>query len=178
MDIDRAAFRNTMAHFGAAVSIVTTEGPGGRCGFTCTSVCSVSDEPATILACLNRRSQTNPIFRRNGIFCVNVLGTGQEDMSAIFAGQTGEKMAERFLHGTWDALITGAPVLRNAVGALDCAITETKECGTHTILFGKVAAVRLNSEREPLMYFNRTYHHLGGACMTYRDGHSQTASVS
>ena len=142
MGIDRATFRDTMAHFGTAVAIVTTGGPGGRSGFTCTAFCSVSDDPPTILACLNRRSQTNPIFRINGTFCVNLLGVGQEEMSAIFAGQTGARMDERFFHGAWDTLLTGAPVLQNAVGVLDCTIEETKECGTHTILFGKVDAVR------------------------------------
>jgi flavin reductase len=160
MQIDRVAFRDIMAQFGAAVSVVTTEGAAGRCGFTCTAVCSVTDDPATILVCLNRRSQMNSVFKRNGVLCVNVLGAGQEDLSAVFAGQTGVSMADRFTQDRWDALVTGAPALRDAVGAIDCTISDIKECGTHTILFGKVVSARLDSSRDSLIYFNRHYHAL------------------
>lgn len=160
MQIDRVAFRNIMARFGAAVSIVTTEGAAGRCGFTCTAVCSVTDDPATILVCLNRSSQMNSVFKSNGVLCVNVLGAGQEDLSATFAGQTGVGMADRFAQDRWDALVTGAPALRDAVGALDCTIADIKEFGTHTILFGKVVSARLDSSRDSLVYFNRQYHAL------------------
>lgn len=160
MQIDRVAFRNIMARFGAAVSVVTTEGAAGRCGFTCTAVCSVTDDPATILVCLNRRSLMNAAFKSNGVFCVNVLGAGQEDLSAMFAGQTGIGMADRFGQDRWDTLVTGAPVLRDAVVALDCTVSDLKECGTHTILFGGVASVRLDALRDSLVYFNRQYHAL------------------
>ena len=160
MQIDRAAFRNIMAQFGAAVSVVTTEGAEGRCGFTCTAVCSVTDDPATILVCLNRKSRMNSVFKSNGVLCVNVLGASQQDLSTAFAGQTDVGMADRFAQDRWDTLITGAPALRDGVGALDCRISEIKECGTHTILFGRVAAVRLDASRDSLVYFNRRYHPL------------------
>jgi 4-hydroxyphenylacetate 3-monooxygenase reductase component len=160
MQIDRVAFRNIMAQFGAAVSVVTTEGAEGRCGFTCTAVCSVTDDPATILVCLNRKSRMNSVFKSNGVLCVNVLGAGQEDLSAMFAGQTGISMADRFAQDRWDILVTGAPALRDAVGALDCTISDIKECGTHTILFERVAAVRVDASRDSLVYFNRQYHAL------------------
>jgi len=160
MQVDRVAFRNIMAQFGAAVSVVTTEGTAGRCGFTCTAVCSVTDDPPTILVCLNRSSLMNPVFKSNGVFCVNVLGAGQEDLSAAFAGQTGVNMAERFVRDRWDTMVTGAPALRDAVGSLDCTISDINECGTHTILFGSVASVRVDASRDSLVYFNRQYHAL------------------
>jgi flavin reductase len=157
-----------MAQFAAAVSVVTTDGPHGRCGVTCTAVCSVTDDPATILVCLNRRSRTNPVFRANGVLCVNLLGAGQEDVSAVFAGQSGIDTADRFVQGRWDTLVTGAPVFRDGIGALDCSIVEIKECGTHTIMFGHVTAVRSGSLRDSLVYFNRQYHALPVAPESFR----------
>ena len=44
MTIDRTVFRNAMACMGAAVNVVTSAGPAGRCGYTCTAVCSVTDD--------------------------------------------------------------------------------------------------------------------------------------
>jgi 4-hydroxyphenylacetate 3-monooxygenase reductase component len=160
MPIGRTAFRNIMAQFAAAVSVVTTDGAQGRCGFTCTSACSVTDEPATILVCLNRSSRMNPAFKVNGVFCVNVLGAGQENLSAAFAGQNGIDMAERFVRESWDTLATGAPVFRDAIAALDCSIVDIKECGTHTVMFGRVIEIRFDRSRDSLVYFNRRYHAL------------------
>ena len=51
---DKASFRDAMAHVGAAVNIITTDGPAGRAGFTASAVCSVTDTPPTLLVCLNR----------------------------------------------------------------------------------------------------------------------------
>ncbi|ATI27043.1 MULTISPECIES: flavin reductase [Ralstonia solanacearum species complex] len=45
-----------MTGMAAAVCIATTGGPGGRYGMTVTASCSVSDDPPTILICLNRAS--------------------------------------------------------------------------------------------------------------------------
>lgn len=44
---DKASFRDAMAHVGAAVNIITTDGPAGRAGFTASAVCSVTDTPPT-----------------------------------------------------------------------------------------------------------------------------------
>ena len=46
---DKASFRDAMAHVGAAVNIITTDGPAGRAGFTASAVCSVTDTPPTLL---------------------------------------------------------------------------------------------------------------------------------
>src|ERR1041384_3603875 len=87
-----AQFREAMSQLGAAVHVVTTAGPAGRAGFTATAVCSVSDQPATLLVCLNRRSQVTPILDTNRVLCVNTLRAGSDILADVFAGRTGVPM--------------------------------------------------------------------------------------
>lgn len=160
MHVDRSTFRNAMSRFSAAVSVVTTDGPAGRFGFTCTAICAVTDEPATILVCIHKDSRSNIAFKTNLVLCANLLNRDQEEISAIFAGQAGDDMADRFKRVRWSTRQTGSPVFENAVASLDCSIAEVKEFGTHTILFARVYSAEARPEQLPLMYFNRGYHGL------------------
>src|SRR6201989_1002734 len=112
--VEPAVFREAMSRLGAAVHVVTTAGPGGKAGTTATAVCSVSDAPPTLLVCLNRRSQTNPLVVENGVFCVNTLGHDGADMADIFAGRTGVVGGDRFASGEWLAPSAGSPGLVSA----------------------------------------------------------------
>src|SRR6202050_357924 len=136
-------FRDAMSRLGAAVHVVTTAGPGGKTGFTATAVCSVSDTPATLLVCLNRRSKSAPLLSQNGVVCVNTLGAAGEKLADVFAGRSGVHLEERFSVGEWLTLKTGSPVLASAVIAFDCKTIETKAVASHNVIFGSVQAVRL-----------------------------------
>src|SRR6202012_5711918 len=113
--VEPLIFREAMARFGAAVHIVTTAGAAGKSGFTATAVCSVTDQPATLLVCLNRRSSSAPLLAQNGVFCVNTLGANEQKIADVFAGRSGAHLEERFSVGEWMTLKTGAPVLTSAV---------------------------------------------------------------
>ncbi len=58
--VDQQTFRDAMSCMGAAVNIITTDGPAGRAGFTASAVCSVTDTPPTLLVCLNRGASVWP----------------------------------------------------------------------------------------------------------------------
>src|ERR1700729_4032264 len=155
--VEPAAFREAMSRLGAAVHIVPTAGPAGKSGFTATAVCSVSDQPATLLVCLNRRSNSAPVLAQNGVFCVNTLGAGEEKLADVFAGRRGLHLAERFTVGEWLTLKTGGPVLATAVGAFDCRTVEIKAVASHNVVFGAVEAVRLGPTGPALVYHDRIY---------------------
>jgi len=159
--LERTEFRNAMARLGAAVNIVTTDGAAGRAGFTASAVCSVTDDPPTLLVCMNRGSSAAAAVQGNGVLCVNTLGAGHEDISNAFAGFTGLEGLDRFSHGTWDVLETGAPVLLDAAVSFDCRITEVLEKGTHSVLFAHVVRVRLSEAPGGLIYYSRGYHVVG-----------------
>jgi flavin reductase len=151
------AFREAMSRLGAAVHVITSAGPAGKAGATATAVSSVTDAPPTLLMCLNRRSQTNPIVQGNGVFCVNTLGHGGAEIADIFAGRTGVAGAERFATGEWIVLATGSPVLASAVIAFDCRIIDVRAVGSHNVFFGAVEAVRLGPSGPALVYHERAY---------------------
>jgi flavin reductase len=155
--VEPTIFREAMSRLGAAVHVVTTAGPGGKSGFTATAVCSVSDKPATLLVCLNRRSQNAAILRSNGVFCVNTLVADEEIVADCFAGRTGKFMEGRFETGQWTVLKTGSPVLETAVVACDCRVHEIKQMASHDVIFGAVEAVRLGPPGEALVYHDRAY---------------------
>jgi flavin reductase len=155
-----ALFREAMARLGAAVHIITTQGSAGKAGFTATAVASVSDSPPTVLVCLNRKSQITPVMRENKVFCVNTLASHDEELANVFAGRTGQFMADRFNAGTWTTLETGAPALTNAIAAIDCRVLEMKSVATHDIYFGEVAAIKLANAEKALVYHDRAYKHV------------------
>jgi flavin reductase len=160
--IPQAEFREAMSRLGAAVHVITSAGPAGECGVTASAVCSVTEDPPTVLVCLNRASETNRVLKANGVFCVNTLTAAQETLSDCFAGFTGETMVQRFGRAKWDRLVTGAPILRGALVSLDCTIASVTEVGTHSVMFGEIVAARFGEEQPALMYFKRRYKALHG----------------
>jgi len=155
--VEPALFREAMSRLGAAVHVITTAGPGGKAGATATAVCSVSDAPPTLLMCLNRRTQTNPVVVENGVFCVNTLGDGGAEIADIFAGRTGVQGLDRFATGDWTVLTTGSPALSSAVVVFDCRIIEVRAVASHNVFFGAVEAVRLGPGGPALVYHERAY---------------------
>jgi flavin reductase (DIM6/NTAB) family NADH-FMN oxidoreductase RutF len=156
------AFRDCIARVPSGVNIITTDGKAGRSGFTATAVASVSDDPPTVLVCLNRKSSQNLTIKENGVFAVNLVPANARELADVFAGRTGLKGAERFSHGHWQTLATGAPALVDSIMTLDCTLLEAKEVGTHTVFFGTVVGSSLtpvdpSGVKEILIYHDRHY---------------------
>jgi flavin reductase len=156
--VTKKLYRDAMARFGAAVSIITSDGPGGRCAFTASAVCSVTDDPPTLLVCMNRDSDSHPGFTANGVLCVNTITPAQQNLSPMFAGFTEHDMEARFAAAGWTTLVSGAPVINDCVVSFDCRIAQTTDVGTHSVFFCEVLAVQFGPVHEGLIYFGRDYH--------------------
>lgn len=160
--VERDEFREAMSRLGAAVNIITTDGPAGLHGLTASAVCSVTDDPPTLLVCVNRASNVHAALSANGVLCVNVLASRHQSLSNLF-GQGGIPVDERFAGAEWRRLTTGAPALADAVVSLDCTIAQITEMGTHSVFFCRVRAIALGARPEGLIYFNRGYHDIAPA---------------
>lgn len=151
-EIDAQAFRAAMRRPANAVAVVTGAGPEGRVGVTVTAVCSLSDAPPMMLACLHRAGSALPVILQSGAFCVNFLAEGQEDIAMMFAGRGGLRGEARFQDDLWQVAATGAPVLKGALASFDCLLAEELDSPTHAILTGRVMAVTEAPEARPLVY--------------------------
>lgn len=155
-DVASRDYRDAMACLGAAVNIVTTDGAAGRAGFTASAICSVTDDPPTLLVCINRGSSAYASVTRNKVVCVNVLSARHEQLSRLFGGKVPAE--ERFAAADWSTLATGAPVLADCAAAFDCRIADIVNVGTHDVLFCRVIALQRSRSPDNLIYFGRIYH--------------------
>ena len=100
----RNRFLEGMSRAATFVAVATTDGDGGRCGVTISSLTSVSadgDQPS-LLACIHHLSTAAAAILKNRAFCANLLHEGQEDIANVFAGRGGTgDHAQRFARVDW-----------------------------------------------------------------------------
>lgn len=153
--VDKTTFRECMSRHGVSVSVIATQFKDQSFGFSATAVCSVSDDPPTLLVCLNRSSSCYDAFNCASHFSVNLLLPGQENIANTFGGA--KPHIERFEHGKWVRGTTGVPVLAQASVSFECERTRSVDEASHTILIGRVINMKANSERGALLYYRREY---------------------
>jgi flavin reductase (DIM6/NTAB) family NADH-FMN oxidoreductase RutF len=141
-------YRDVIGHFASGVTVITTEVDGERFGTTANAVTSVSDDPPTLLVCLNRDSTTGQAIDRSGFFVVNILSEEQEALAGHFATKDPNKFDEVRLHPG------GAerPLLHGCLAFVECQVDERVESATHVIYLGQVEAARAAQGR-PLTFF-------------------------
>jgi len=155
--LDPIVYRDAMSRMSSHVQLITAVDGAERRGVTITASCSVSDDPPTVLACLNAANRRNDIFTRGGGFALNLLGSRHLGLAHAFSGRDQLEMDRRFALGRWTQLTTGAPILTDALVALDCRLVEARVMATHLILFGEVVDVQIGERQQPLIYVDRGY---------------------
>jgi flavin reductase len=146
-------FKAGMALLAGAATIVATDGPGGRAGFTATAVCSVTADPPTLLVCVNTTTSAAPAFAANDAVSINVLTPAQIEPARIFGGKT--PMQDRFGAG-WTTGAHGAPVLAGSLVVFETRVVERVRMGTHDVMFCRVLAVHVtDAAPEAAVWWNR-----------------------
>lgn len=150
--IDAQIFRTAMKKVATPVTIIATGNGEIRHGMTASAVCSLSDQPPMILACVNRNSAILPHLRANGCFSANFLAEGQAELAQCFAGMTKIYGSDRFNYGAWTRLATGAPILADALSVFDCRLECEYDSPTHAVLVGRVKAIIKEDSMRALIY--------------------------
>lgn len=153
MAVDKNDFRRVLARFAAGVTVVTTRGQDDKpYGLTATAFTSVSLVPPLVLVSIGKESESYQHFLATRIFAVNFLRHSQQDLSQHFAVSGGEK----FAHLNWTTKATGAPILMDALGYVDCKIVQSHDAGDHTLHVGEVEAADAHDDA-PLLYYAAKY---------------------
>jgi flavin reductase (DIM6/NTAB) family NADH-FMN oxidoreductase RutF len=145
-------FKTFMRGHPTGVAVVTTLDEQERpCGFTCSSLCSLSLDPPLLLVCVNNDSMTLPCMRARGVFAVNLLRDRGQRAAEVFAASG----RDRFAHVRWQPTPRWSlPFLvddAHTVG--ECRTVTTHPAGDHTIVVGAVCeVVRAGGDFVPLLH--------------------------
>lgn len=160
--VDARAYRNTIGLFASGVTVITTRLGDAVHGMTANAVCSVSLDPTLLLVCIDRRARMHELIQRAGRFAVNILAEDQEALSTHFAGRGKEEPPPPSLRFVDDPHIHGdPPIIAGCVAALRCIVEHSYGGGDHTILLGRVTALRPGRPgAPPLLWFGGRYRRL------------------
>jgi flavin reductase (DIM6/NTAB) family NADH-FMN oxidoreductase RutF len=155
--VDAKTFWQAIGQRAIGSTIVTARsasGPAGLLGLSATHVCA---DPPTMLVTVDKRTSALQTILDAKHFAINYLPQGASELADIFGGKGALKGAERFGTANWQTLATGAPVLADAVGVIDCELQEAIERHGVLLLLGTVVATSANPERKPLVHFRGGY---------------------
>ena len=154
--IDAKTFWRALSARATGVVVATAHGRDGPAGFLALSATHVTAAPPTMLVSIDRRTAALDAVLHGNHFALNFLPRGDQALADMFGGRGETRGADRFAPGRWGKLATGAPILNDAVGAIDCVLEETIERFGVLIAIGRVADVVVR-ESEPLLFFRGAY---------------------
>jgi flavin reductase (DIM6/NTAB) family NADH-FMN oxidoreductase RutF len=155
--IDPRAFWRAIGNRATGSTVVTArsdEGPAGFLGLSATHLCA---DPPLMLVSIDGRTAALQTIRSARHFALNFLPREATSVADMFGGKGPQKGAARFETGRWGTLKTGAPVLLDAVGAIDCRLEETIERHGVVIAVGRVVDVLDGPGAAPLIHFRGGY---------------------
>ena len=158
MSIEPRDFRDTVGCFATGITIITTiDADGSPIGLTANSFSSLSLDPPLVLFCLDRKVASFDAFKAGGNFAVNILSTGQQDVSNRFA-KSGPEKWDGVTFDTWG---TGSPILPGCLANMECNVSSISEGGDHVIVIGEVVQMeRASADAMPLLYYRGSYSNL------------------
>jgi flavin reductase (DIM6/NTAB) family NADH-FMN oxidoreductase RutF len=143
-----------MRRLAASVTIVTTGSAPHRFGLTATAVTSVSADPPTLLACINRDSDSFGPILHHRRFAVNLLDPVHVALAGRFGGLFPESGEPRFAEGRWVAGEHDVPVLEDALASFECALETVHDGASHGILVGRVLKAAARDSGSPLLWLD------------------------
>ena len=138
---DQAAFRHAAGQFASGIVVATTSLDGIRHAMTATAFTAVSLDPLLILICAEKIARFHDAVLAEGTWAISVLGEDGEKTATWLATRG------RPLEGQLDTIrhhfgpVTGAPILDDALAAMECRTTAVHDGGDHTIVVGEVVGV-------------------------------------
>lgn len=154
--ISSDVFKQSMRLLAGGVCIVATKENGERRGLTMTAVCSLTVDPPSLIACVNRDAGAHCMMSTTRRVSVNILSDDHAELADLFSSPR-VRGTDRFEAEKWTEMASGVPALADALAVLDCQVMDETAIGQHSVFFCEVKSVRLQPGKKPLIHFNREF---------------------
>lgn len=149
--MDQTAKQNVLRQFPYGLYAVTVAAGGDDHAMTANWVTQAAFEPPMVAVAVENTAKTIGLIRDAHHFAVCLLHDGQRDLAGKL-GRTSDQAPQK-LKGikTKPAPVSGAPVLVDCVGWVECRVVATLPAGDHTLVLGEVVEAGMeNAAATPL----------------------------
>lgn len=147
--MDAKAKKTALRGITYGLYIVGTKDESGVNAFTGNWVTQTSFEPPLVALAVKKDTRSQGQISDSGVFCVNVLETGQKEMATAFFRSLepdGNKLAGYEFYTEE----TGCPIFKDALSYFECKVVEKLEIGDHYIYVGEVINAGVQREGDPM----------------------------
>lgn len=159
--MDANAKKTVLRHFPYGLYAVTVAHEGEAHAMTANWVTQAAFEPPMVAVAVENASKTIEMIRDAHHFVVCVFGEGQRELAGKL-GRSSEKTPDK-LKGvrTKPAPVSGAPILTEALGWVECRVLSSLPAGDHTIVLGEVVAAGVEREGKALTLQDAGFNYSG-----------------
>ena len=152
--IDPTTFRQVLGTYPTGVCAITALDPDGNpTGMVVGTFTSVSLDPPLVGFLPDKKSSTWPLIETAGRFCVNVLGSDQQQVCRQIAA----KGTEKFVNLEYTVSEHSLPVIANAIARIECTIHSVTEAGDHWFVLGNVLHMETTRDEDPMLFHRGRY---------------------
>jgi flavin reductase (DIM6/NTAB) family NADH-FMN oxidoreductase RutF len=144
--------RRIMGKFATGVTVASTKVGEETWGMTANAVTSLSLDPPLVLLAVVRESQSHAKFKDGGCFALSILSAEQEEISNRFASSGPKDFSDLDV----TTAETGAPILKDAIGWVDCKLVEILPGGDHDLFIAEIVAGDA-ADGDPLLFYSGSY---------------------
>ena len=118
-------------------------------GFTASWVTQGSFEPPLVVMGVRADSTSNGMIKRTSRFSLNVLAADQKNLAATFF-KPQSAVGGRFETAPFELGSLGLPILKDALGGVECELVGELAHGDHTVFIGEVKSAVLHRDGDAL----------------------------
>jgi len=131
----------------------------------------ISYDPLLIAVFIHPDAATFKNIKKTKEFGVNVAADEQTSLINISGGYSRteiDKLKVRNSFGLLKPRYIKAPLIAGCIINAECKLLTMKKLGDHTMVIGKVIAVRYDKTKTPLVYHTGKYHRIGSVIEPFR----------
>lgn len=159
--MDQAAKKTVLRLFTYGLYAVTARAGDEVSGMTVNWLAQASFEPPMVMLAVEADSYSLGIIQASGLFAINVLETGQRELAAQLGRARAKKPDKLIGVPTRPGPVSGAPLLDQALGWLECRLTGVLPAGDHVVVVAEVVEAGLNREGQPLTMAEAGFRYYG-----------------
>ena len=149
--MDENAKKTVLRYFPYGLYAVTVMSEGEDHGMTANWVMQAAFAPPMLVVALENDSKSLPMIRDARGFAVNVLAAGQRELAERLGRSSQQTPYKLLAVPTRPAPATGAPILTDGLGWLECRLVATMPAGDHTLALGEVLEAGVERTGQPLV---------------------------